>query len=317
MRGSGRCCTFSGLVLWVNLGLLAIAAALAVALASVVNARLWSIGRKVIPVGLQIAGIFIVTWLLVEQGQSLSGTLPPPPELQNAVWAQVAGPAVASLALIAAAMIWGTGLGTAIAYLLAWRRTASLAFVATLASLVWVVPAFLIAIVAQDVQAFVYSLSATDVSGRYGEASTAQLLWCAAVLGIRPAAYTFRQANVLIGEQSHAQHVRTAFAKGLPWSEVVSRHIIRPAAAGLVATSINSMRLVVGLLPLVEFFFGYPGLGRLLLLSLGVPSAADVPPRPDPNLAITCAVLLALILVLVEQPLRLATTRLDPRLAEE
>ena len=303
-------------MLWVNLGLASIVLTLAVGLASMIRPQLWSIGRSLVPFGLQIAGVFIVTWLLVQQGQSLAAALPPPPEQQAALWAQVAGPAVASLALIAAAMIWGTAVGTGVAYLIAWRRSGRLAMVATLASLVWIVPAFLIAILAQDAQAAIYSLVGTNVSGSYGVASPAQLLWCAAVLGIRPAAYTFRQGNVLIGDQSHAQHVRTAFAKGLPWSEIVSRHVIRPAAAGLIQASINSLRLVVGLLPLVEFFFGYPGLGRLLLLSLGVPSAADQAPQPSPAVAVACAVLLALVLVIGELPLRLAARRLDPRLAE-
>ena len=305
-----------GILLWVNLGLLCLVVALAAGLASLLRPQLWAIGRSLVPFALQIAGVFLVTWLLVQRGQSLAATLPPPPEQQNAVWAHVLAPAIASLELIAVAMVLGTGVGTAIAYVIARARSGRLAVTATIASLVWIVPAFLIAILVQDAQAAIYAFSGANVSGSYGQAGPNELLWCAAVLAIRPAAYTFRQGHVLISDQSRAQHVRTAFAKGLPWNEIVSRHIIRPAAAGLIQTSINSLRLVVGLLPLVEFFFGYPGLGRLLLLSLGVPSAADQAPQPDPTVAVACAVLLALVLVLTELPLRLAARRFDPRLAE-
>lgn len=305
-----------GIVLWINLGLLCLVIALATGLASLLRPQLWTVGRSLVPFALQIAGVFLVTWLLVQRGQSLAATLPPPPEQQNAVWAHVLAPAIASLELIAVAMVLGTGIGTAIAYVTARARSGRLAVTATIASLVWIVPAFLIAILVQDAQAAIYAFSGTNVSGSYGQAGPNELLWCAVVLAIRPAAYTFRQGHVLIGDQSRALHVRTAFAKGLPWNEIVSRHIIRPAAAGLIQTSINSLRLVVGLLPLVEFFFGYPGLGRLLLLSLGVPSAADQAPQPEPTIAVACAVLLALLLVLTELPLRLAARRLDPRLAE-
>jgi ABC-type dipeptide/oligopeptide/nickel transport system permease component len=51
---------------------------------------------------------------------------------------------------------------------------------------------------------------------------------------------------------------------------IAARHIIRPTAAGLVQTASSSIRLRLGALPLVEFFFAYPGLGQLLLSSLGV-----------------------------------------------
>jgi ABC-type dipeptide/oligopeptide/nickel transport system permease component len=303
-------------VLWVNLGLIVLIATLTLGVASQLSPGVGSIARTLVPFGLQISGVFVVTWLLVERGQALTPTLPQPPEQQAAAWAQIGGPAVASIELIALTMIWGTGIGTAVAAVLARRSNPTLAAIATIASLVWIVPGFLIAILAQDLQSTIYALSGTSVSGSFGHADTSQLIWCAAVLGIRPAAYTFRQAQVLIGEQSHAQHVRTALAKGLPWDVVVSRHIIRPAEAGLVQMAINSMRLVVGLLPLVEFFFGYPGLGRQLLFALGVPSASDQASRPDPSVAVGAAVILALILVGTELPLRLYARRIDPRLAE-
>lgn len=303
-------------MLWVNLGLIVLIVTLAVGLISLLRPELWAIGRTLVPVGLQIAGVFIVTWWLVQQGQAASATLPPPPEQQTTAWSEVGAPFLASLELIAVAMFWGTGLGAMVAGLVAARRSPQLAAIATVASLVWIIPGFLIAILAQDAQSTIFDLTGTNVAGQYGQATLMQLAWCAAVLGIRPAAYTFRQGHVLIGEQSHAQHVRTAWAKGIPWSQIVWRHIIRPAAAGLVETAINSMRLVVGLLPLVEFFFAYPGIGRLLLLSLGVPTGADQAPQPNPTVAVTSAILLALTVVIAEVPLRLAARRLDPRLAE-
>jgi hypothetical protein len=40
-------------------------------------------------------------------------------------------------------------------------------------------------------------------------------------------------------------------------------------ADALVATWVSSIRLMIGSLPLVKFFFAYPGLGYTLVLSLG------------------------------------------------
>src|SRR5487761_1411781 len=77
------------------------------------------------------------------------------------------------------------------------------------------------------------------------------------------------------------------------------RHVVRPAGAGLVETAVSSIRLMFGSLPLVEFFFAYPGLGRLLLLSLGVAYGSQAP-APNADLAIASAVLLAAMLATLE-----------------
>ena len=37
-----------------------------------------------------------------------------------------------------------------------------------------------------------------------------------------------------------------------------------------MATWSNSFRLMLGSLPLVEYFFGYPGMGRILVQSIGI-----------------------------------------------
>jgi ABC-type dipeptide/oligopeptide/nickel transport system permease component len=302
-------------LLWVNLGLMSLVAALAIGLVSVIRPQTASIGRIFTTLGLQLAGVLIVTWFLVERGQSLAVTLPPPPEAEAAILAQVRGPTLASLLLILLAAVWGTFAGTAAAALVAWSRRGWLDLLVGAGSLIWIIPTFLIAILAQDLQAVIYNFSGVNTSGGYAQFSTGELVWSAAVLAIRPAAYAFRQANVLIADQARADYVRTAFAKGLRWRQIVVRHIVRPAAAGLVQTSASSIRLMFGSLPLVEFFFGYPGLGHLLLQSLGVSSGADTQ-GADPGLAIASAVVLASMLAVIEALTRISVQQLDPRLAE-
>jgi ABC-type dipeptide/oligopeptide/nickel transport system permease component len=302
-------------LIWVNLGLISLVVALAIGLVSVLQPQVAGVGRIFTTLGLQIGGVLVVTWFLVERGQTLARALPPPPEAEAAILSEIRGPAVASVLLILLAAVWGTCAGTAAAALVAWSRRGWLDFLVGAVSLIWIIPTFLIAIFAQDLQSIIYNLVGVNVSGGYAQFSTGQLAWSAAVLAIRPAAYAFRQGNVLIADQAKALFVRTAFAKGLPWGAIVGRHIVRPAAAGLVQTSASSIRLMFGSLPLVEFFFGYPGLGHLLLQSLGVASGADSQP-PDPALAIASAVVLASMLAVMEALARIFTQQLDPRLAE-
>jgi len=274
-----------------------------------------AVGRVLTTLGLQVAGVLVVTWLLVERGQSLARAIPPPPGTLNAIPAEIAGPAFASLMLALVALIWGTGVGTAAAAFVVGARRPRIALLLGLASLIWIVPTFLLAILAQDLQAQLYNLSGVNVSGGYAQFSPGQLSWAAAVLAIRPAAYAYRQGSILIADQSRQLFVRTALAKGLPWNAIVSRHIVRPAAAGLLQTASASIRLMFGSLPLVEFFFGFPGLGQLLLRSLGVSSGTDAQP-PDPGLAIASAVVLASMLAVIEAAIRVLMQKADPRVAE-
>jgi ABC-type dipeptide/oligopeptide/nickel transport system permease component len=302
-------------MLWVNLGLVGLTGAGAIVLISTRVPQLVPAGRILAPLALQVSGVLVVTWFLVARGQTQAASLPPPPAVETAIWAGVSGPAVASLELVLVSVILGTSIGTAAAALVAWARSPSLELLMGVGSLVWIIPTFLIAILAQDLQATIYNLTGARVSGGYGTASLGQLLWCAAVLSIRPAAYAFRQGNVLISDQARAGHVRTALAKGLLWRTIVARHIIRPTASSLVQTAASSIRLMFGALPLVEFFFAYPGLGQLLLSSLGVNSGIQIQ-TPNPSLAIASAVLFASMLAVLEALAKVLTLRFDPRLAE-
>lgn len=300
---------------WINLGLACVAIALVAAIAGQAWRMAWPVARPIALLALQVAGVLVATWFLVSQGTHLGASLPPPPQDLTSIWPRLLAPAAASLEILILGAVLGTLAGTVWATLLAWARRPLLDWLAAVASLVWVVPTFLLAVLLQDLQSFIYSQSGVNVATGYGLATPTQVAWCAVLLAIRPAAYSFRQNQVLIRDQARADAVRTAFAKGLPWSSVLLRHIVRPAAAGMVSAAAASIRVMIGSLPLVEFIFAYPGLGRTLLLSLGVVYGQGIP-RLDPNLAIGAAVLLAIILAVAEAAKSIAVARLDPRLAE-
>jgi ABC-type dipeptide/oligopeptide/nickel transport system permease component len=134
------------------------------------------------------------------------------------------------------------------------------------------------------------------------------------VLGIRPAAYLYRRVRAELEDELDAVYFRTALAKGLPWRRAVNRHALRVAAADCLTAWLNSMRLMVGVLPLVEFFFGYPGLGRVLLLALGL-SYGDQPSDVRPELVIGLLACMGVILVAIEAAVAMIRPRLDPRLS--
>jgi hypothetical protein len=71
-------------LLWINLGLICLIGALLVGLASLLQPRVAAVGRVLATLCLQVGGVLVVTWLLVERGQALARAIPPPPGTQNA-----------------------------------------------------------------------------------------------------------------------------------------------------------------------------------------------------------------------------------------
>ena len=63
--------------------------------------------------GLQVSGILVVTWLLVERGQALAVRLPTPAAFEASLVAQVSSAALASVELVLVSIVLGTCVGTA------------------------------------------------------------------------------------------------------------------------------------------------------------------------------------------------------------
>ena len=307
---------------WLNLSLLALILSLLLVLAFSRLPRLWVRVRPAAALAFQLSGVILLTWVLVTLAQRStppSSAITLSPATPNA--ATIAGTAIAgaerSLALMAVAMLWGSAVGLGFAFLGTARRSRRLLLVVPAATLLWVVPTFLVAVVVQEVQAQIYNVTGAAVSGGFGVVNGYQVFWAAIVLGVRPAAYVFRQARVTLNLEALSDHVRTAGAKGLEWPDVVLRHIVRPAAATLLSSWMSSFRLMIGSLPLVEFFFGYPGLGQTLILALGLTFGIQGRPgRPDPDVAIALVVAMAAILLLLEITTGALQASLDPRIRE-
>jgi ABC-type dipeptide/oligopeptide/nickel transport system permease component len=291
---------------WLSYSLLAFAVSLALVLAFSGQERIWRRVRFLAVFGFEIGGIILATFVLVTLAQlaAAPGSVP----------SRTAGLAPTlllygrnSLLLLVACMVWGTGLGLGAAVWLTWIRGRGAIF-AWAGAVLWVIPTFLLALAAQEIQFEVYNLTQIEISGGYAVASPVLIFWAAAVLGMRPAVYLFRRARVAIGEVSSQEHVRTAAAKGVPWHRIAMRHIVRPALPIIVDAWLVSLRLMIGSLPLVEYFFSYPGIGGLFI--------RQASHLTDPDLVIAEVALVAGLLLLLEALAGIFQQALDPRLLE-
>ena len=306
---------------WIDWALVLFNGALVLTLLGSGRPRLWRRLRRLAVLLIQGAGVLAVTWFVFEAAAASaaragqSGVLTPadtalltrPPEI---ILRSALELSLLTLGMAAAAALLA-GLGGAIAVVSLQRRR--LALLSPLATLVWVAPTFLIALLVQELQADVFGVTGLRVAAGFGEVNALQILWVAFILAVRPTAYFFQSARSALDLDTSTEYVRTARAKGLSWQEVVRRHIARANAALLVTAWLNALRTMIGSAPLVEFLFGYPGLGRVLILALGLTYAGGAGPV-HPDVAIALVASLALILILIEATLGYLELRLDPRL---
>ncbi len=137
------------------------------------------------------------------------------------------------------------------------------------------------------------------------EVSFTTLVLPVATLSLAAIAYTARFIRAGVIEALAADHVQMARMKGLPEKLVIRRHVL-PNALG---PTLQAFALVVGWLAggvvVVEYLFGYPGMGEGLVRAI---SARDVPVVQAYTLIIAAAYIVANLLA------DLLTVALNPRL---
>jgi len=127
------------------------------------------------------------------------------------------------------------------------------------------------------------------------------------VLAARPLAYLTRAAFLALQQVMEQDYIRTAHAKGLSFRRVVYGHAIRNVAVpGLTAVGV-SIRFALSTLPIVEFFFAWPGMGRYLLQAIDARQPAAVA---------ALASALGLTFLVINLLLDVAFRFIDPRMRE-
>lgn len=81
-------------------------------------------------------------------------------------------------------------------------------------------------------------------------------------------AYIARLTRAGVIEELKRDYVRTAALKGLPRRTVIVKHVLRNALLPTITVIAISTTWLISGLVVIEFVFGYPGLGSLLILAI-------------------------------------------------
>lgn len=204
---------------------------------------------------------------------------------------------------LAGAMIIGLILGG----IAALRKQASLGTL-TLTIIGISLPSFFVALLLQrlviwQTQTFGRSLSV----GGFGW-DVEHMLLPVLVLSARPLAYLTRSSFLSLGHIMQEDFIRTAFAKGLRRPTVINIHALRNIAVPVLTAIGVSLRFSLGTLPVVEFFFAWPGMGYHLI------NAID---GRQTSVVVALAFIIGATLLSVNLLLDVIYRWVDPRLREE
>ena len=213
-----------------------------------------------------------------------------------------------SLGLLAASLLVAVLLGALLGILAAMRRHTHRSLILLLASIVGVsVPSFFAAFLLQSIVIRLTRMLGWHLLPVGGFGWDAHIILPALVLAARPVAQIARITFVKVGEVLDQDFVRTAYSKGLKSTQVLFRHAIRNAAIPILTTIGVSLRFSLSSLPVVEYFFGWPGVGFTLLKAIG---------RQDDNTTVALLLCLGLLFILVNLILEVSYRFIDPRLRE-
>jgi ABC-type dipeptide/oligopeptide/nickel transport system permease component len=128
------------------------------------------------------------------------------------------------------------------------------------------------------------------------------------VLAARPLAYLTRAVFLSLSHVLREDYIRTAFAKGLSLQRTVVVHALRNVAVSVLTAIGVSLRYSLGTLPVVEFFFAWPGMGRGLLEAINA---------RQPSIVVALASALGLTVLVTNLVLDIAYRIVDPRTREQ
>ncbi|HSO28095.1 MAG TPA: ABC transporter permease subunit, partial [Anaerolineales bacterium] len=214
---------------------------------------------------------------------------------------------VRSLGLLAVSLSLAAVTGVVLGIYAAWNRGRSWPALALLLSIIGVsIPSFFAALLLQMAVIRLTRLTGTSWLPVGGFGWDAHILLPALVLAARPLAQITRVTTVSLSETLRQDYVRTAYSKGLTDRMVLARHILRNIAVPVLTTIGLSLSFALSSLPVVEYFFGWPGLGFTLLRSISL---------QDDNLTVALVLCMGSLFILLNLVFDLAYRIIDPRLA--
>ena len=128
------------------------------------------------------------------------------------------------------------------------------------------------------------------------------------ILTARPLAQITRVTFINLNEIMGEEYIRTAYAKGLKYSRTVIVHALKNLAVSVLTVIGVSLRFSISILPVVEYIFAWPGLGRQFLEGIW---------NHRMGLVVAIALSLGLTIQLINFLLNKLYPILDPRLRSE
>jgi peptide/nickel transport system permease protein len=111
------------------------------------------------------------------------------------------------------------------------------------------------------------SSSAVNPNASFAEALP-QLILPAITIAVVLLAYIGRMMRVGVVTEMRRNYVRTAALKGLPYRQIIIKHVLRNALIPTLNVIAISLGWLIGGVLVVENVFSYPGLGRLLFQAI-------------------------------------------------
>ena len=127
------------------------------------------------------------------------------------------------------------------------------------------------------------------------------------VLAARPIAYLTRASFIAFERIMDQDFIRTAYSKGLDRRSTVNVHALRNIAIPVLTAIGVSLRFSLSALPIVEFFFLWPGMGYRMLEAIDLRQT---------SLVVTLALALGLTFLLINFLLDISYRFIDPRVRE-
>jgi peptide/nickel transport system permease protein len=249
------------------------------------------------------------------------GDIPVSPGVQESLATSITRASVSSLGLLAIALVLSALLGLTLG-LLAVRpdppRLANwLTFVSTLGL---AMPSFYIG------SLFVLASLTYLLRGGYGTQLILpikgfgwdrHLVLPVLALMARPIVQIAQVTAELLKDELGKQYVVAARSVGFTWRAIRWRLALRNILAAVILSIAGSVRLLVGELIVVEWLFEWPGLGRLLALTL-IPAATSTPTQEplflDPRIVSAVLMVFAALFLLTDFIAAILVRVSDPRL---
>lgn len=213
--------------------------------------------------------------------------------------------AISMAAAIPLGILWGGLMATS-----RWRRLRL--FLLALNTLLLSLPAVAILLLAVETVANMTYRTGIQLTYVQGYGLDRHLILPAGTLALRGAATMARALQIAQDDIMHQEWIRAARARGLGGLQLWWRQVLPALRLPAIGIFLSMLRQMVSAIIIVEYIYSWNGLGqRMLDYEFGLTN------RPENAVALTSALILVLLFVLVDTAGRAALRFADPRLNDQ